>query len=56
MYSEKVLENSDNTLNYELSELHDTSFQYHYLTLYRADDVIISLFKYHTLHSVIAPR
>lgn len=39
-----------------LSELHDTSFWYHYLNLYRADDVIISLSKYHTPHYDKAPR
>ena len=56
MYIAKCLKNSDDTLKHILSKLHDTSFQYHYLNLYRADDVIISLFKYHTLHYDIAPR
>lgn len=46
----------DNTIKTVLSKLNDASLQYYYLTLYRADDVIISLFEYHTLHYDIAPR
>lgn len=56
MYIVKTPKNGDNKLKTKVLRDEHTSFQYHYLLSYRADDVIISLFKYHTLHYDIAPR